>query len=161
MKKSLLIIFILCVLVNVNYAQKLPSVHITDLQGNKVLASDLIDGKSPVVLTFWATWCKPCLQELAALNDEYADWQDETGVKIIAISIDDARSFSRVKSLSRGKDWEFDVYIDDNHNLKRALGINQVPFTCILNKKGEIVWKHSSYTPGSEQEIIEFIRKMK
>lgn len=142
-------------------AQKqLPKVAVKTLDGKEVLASDFSNDGKPIIISFWATWCKPCLSELSAFNDEFEDWKEETGVKIIAISIDDARTYARVKSMVKGKDWPFEVYLDQNQNLKRALNVINVPHTLVINGKGEIVWKHTTYNPGSEEEVIEAVRQL-
>ena len=113
-----------------------------------------------VILSFWATWCKPCIAELTAVADLLDDWKEETGVKFIAVSIDDSRSSSRVKSFVKGRDWQYDIYLDDNQNLKRALGINLIPHVFII-KNGKIVWEHSSYVAGDEDVVYEKLLEVK
>lgn len=150
----------ICVHWGLHAQKKLPNVPLKNLDGKTVLASELSNEGKPVIISFWATWCKPCLNELAAFNDEFEDWVEETGVKIIAISIDDARTSARVKSLVYGNDWPFEVYIDTNQELKRGLNVLNVPHTFVLNGKGEIVWQHATYNPGNEEEVIEQVRQL-
>ncbi len=140
--------------------QKMPDVAIKDLKGKVVRSSEIINSEGPTVLSFWATWCKPCIQELLAIHDQYPDWREETGVKLIAISIDDARNSAKVVSFVNGKAWEYDVYIDENSDLKRALSVANIPHTFVLNKEGQIVWQHNSYTPGDEDKLYEVIQKV-
>ena len=137
----------------------LPSVVLKDLDGKSFNISDLSKEDKPVIISFWATWCGPCLKELAAINDVYDDWQKETGVKLIAVSIDDAKSVKRVRPLVNGKGWDYKVLLDDNHELKRAMNVVNVPFTIIVNK-GEIVYKHTSYTPGIEKELYKKVKAL-
>ena len=137
----------------------LPSVVLKDLDGKSFNISDLSKEDKPVIISFWATWCGPCLKELAAINDVYDDWQKETGVKLIAVSIDDAKSVKRVRPLVNGKGWDYKVLLDDNHELKRAMNVVNVPFTIIVNK-GEIVYKHNSYTPGIEKELYKKVKAL-
>ena len=85
-------------------AQGLPPVTVEDLDGNKVDFQTVENDGKPIVVSFWAIWCKPCLKELKAISEVYEDWQDETGVKLIAISIDDERSSRMVPSIVK---WEF------------------------------------------------------
>ncbi|OJJ14998.1 alkyl hydroperoxide reductase [marine bacterium AO1-C] len=140
--------------------KNIPAVTIKTLDGNAFSTTDLPLTGHPTIVSFWATWCKPCLRELNAMHDQLPDWQEDTKVKIIAISIDDARSSARAKTLVKGKRWEFDTYIDENWNLKRAMNVINIPHTFILNKKGEIVWQHTSYKSGDEEKYYEIIKKI-
>lgn len=131
----------------------MPSVTVQGLDGKKVDTKTFSNGGKPIIINFWATWCAPCKRELAAIAEVYDDWQAKTGVKLIAISIDDARSMARVAPYVNGQDWDYEVYLDPNGDLKRALNVNNVPHTFLLNGKGEIVWQHNNYEPGDEQEL--------
>lgn len=137
----------------------LPSVVLKDLDGKTFNISDLAKEEKPIILSFWATWCGPCLKELAAIDDVYDDWKKETGVKLIAVSIDDAKSVKRVRPLVNGKGWDYKVLLDDNHELKRAMNVVNVPFTVVVYK-GEIVYKHTSYTPGVEKELYKKVKAL-
>jgi cytochrome c biogenesis protein CcmG, thiol:disulfide interchange protein DsbE len=139
---------------------KMPSVNVVDLNGKKFNTADLGNNGKPYIISFWATWCKPCVKELTTIAEVYTDWQEETGVKIIAVSIDDSRSSSQVKTLVNGKNWEYEVLLDANSDFKRAMNVNAVPHTFIVNGKGEIVWQHTSFSEGSELELISLIRKL-
>jgi cytochrome c biogenesis protein CcmG/thiol:disulfide interchange protein DsbE len=131
------------------------------LEGKKVTSNQVFKNDSlPIIISFWATWCKPCLNEMEAISEVYDDWVEETGVKLIAVSIDDPRSHSKVAPMAYGMDWPFEVYIDEISELKRAYNVTNIPYTIILNKKGEIAWRHSGYTPGSEIELIEKVREL-
>lgn len=141
-------------------AQQFPSVDIKTLDGKAFNTKDITNEGKPIIVSLWATWCKPCLAELMAIDDLYEDWVEETGVKLYAISIDDAQTASRVAPFVNGKGWEFTVLLDQNWDLKRALNIVDIPFLCILNGDGEIVWQHTSYAPGSEYEVFEIVKKI-
>ncbi len=148
---------------NASLAQnaKLPQgITLKDLNGASVQSSAIQNDGKPVIISFWATWCKPCNKELNNIKEVYEDWQSETGVKLVAVSIDDARSASRVKPHVDGNDWPFEVYIDQNSDLKRAMGVPNVPHTFILNGNGEIVWQHNGYQDGGEEEVIEKVREL-
>jgi thiol-disulfide isomerase/thioredoxin len=134
--------------------QRMPSAMVQTLSGKKVDAATFNNDGKPIIVNFWATWCAPCKKELAAIADVYEDWQERTGVKLIAVSIDDARSMSRVAPYVNGQDWDYEVYLDPNHDLKRALNVNNVPHTFLINGAGEIVWQHNNYVPGDEKELF-------
>jgi thiol-disulfide isomerase/thioredoxin len=146
------------------YAQEktspFPSVDIKSVEGRIVNTDQFENDGKPIVVSFWATWCKPCAKELDAITEVYDDWQDETGVKVIAISIDDSRNSAKVSPYANGKDWPFEIYLDPNGDLKRALNVNAIPHTFLLNANKEIVWQHTSYFDGDEEELFEEILKL-
>jgi thiol-disulfide isomerase/thioredoxin len=140
--------------------RQMPSVTVTDMEGGKVNTSEFNNDGKPMIVNFWATWCSPCKRELNNIADVYEDWVEETGVKLIAISIDDARNAGKVAPYVNGKGWEYEVYIDSNQDLKRALNVNNVPHTFLLNGKGEIVWQHNSYSEGDEDTLYEAVKAL-
>lgn len=140
---------------------KLPSgITLKALDGSTVTSDTLKNGDKPFIISFWATWCHPCNLELNTIKDVYEEWQEETGVKLIAISIDNARSANRVKPHVDGHDWPYEVYIDENQDFKRAMNVVNVPHTFIVNAQGEIVWQHTGYVAGGEDEVIEAVRNI-
>ena len=166
MKKTLsfiaaMLIFSVAVLAQEKTYSTMPAnITIKNVDGQNVQTSVIQNDGKPIIISFWATWCKPCNKELNAIREVYEEWQEETGVKLVAISIDDARSASRVKPHVDGNDWPYEVYLDQNQDFKRAMNVVNVPHTFILNGEGEIVWQHTSYVDGSEEELIEEVRKL-
>ena len=121
-KKILLTTLLLLTVVLSSYGQ-LPQVTIKTMDGKTVRIDTLSNNGKPFIIDFFATWCKPCNRELDAISEVYADWQQETGVKIFAVSIDQGQNINKVKPLVDNHGWEFDVLLDPNGDLKRALGI--------------------------------------
>ena len=136
----------------------LPSVQLKDVNGNAVNTAELSNDGKPMVISFWATWCKPCKRELKAIQEVYPDCQDETGVKLIAVSIDEAQNAQKVKPLVDGMGWEYDVLLDPNGEFKRQMGVTDVPHAFIVDGEGNVVWSHKGYVDGGEEEIIEVLR---
>ncbi len=157
MKNTIVIIFLL-IFSSTFSQQTIPSITLSTLDGEKVDVSELSNSKEVKVFAFWATWCVPCINELDAISDVYGDWIDETSVEIIAVSTDDTRTKKRIKPLVNGKDWNYKILLDDNQELKRALNISLIPYVIVV-KEGEIVYKHSGYSPGSEEDLYEIIKK--
>lgn len=145
---------------NAQNAAKMPSVMVQTLDGKKVDTKTFSNGGKPIIVNFWATWCAPCKRELTTIADKYDTWQEETGVKLVAISIDDSRSMARVAPFVNGQGWDYEVYLDPNGDLKRALNVNNVPHTFLLNGKGEIVYQHNNYEPGDENELYAKVKEL-
>ena len=159
MKKIILSILSLLIISSSSFSQKkdLPSVNIKTLNGKKINIQDINNEGSPIVINFWATWCKPCKKELNTIAEVYEEWQDDTGVKIVAISIDDSRSSSRVAPYVNSVGWDYEVYLDLNKDLARAMGVSTVPHTFLLNSKKEIIWEHRGYVDGDEDDLLDQI----
>jgi thiol-disulfide isomerase/thioredoxin len=138
---------------------ELPSVDLTSIDGKTIALEDATNKDGVTIISLWATWCVPCLKELDAISDIYDEWQDETNVKLLAISVDDSRTVKRVKSMVNGKDWDYTVLLDKNSDLKRALNASSIPLT-ILVKDGKIVYEHSGYSPGAELELYKKIKEL-
>ena len=158
MKKLLLLAL---VLLGVGYASaQLPSVQLKDINGKTIDTASLNNDGKPFVVSFFATWCKPCLRELRAINELYPDWQEETGMKLIAVSTDEAQNVHKVKPLVDSEGFEYEVLLDSNQDLQRALGIQMIPYVMIIDGDGNIVETRNGYTDGSEAHIIEKIREL-
>ena len=140
--------------------KSLPSVKVKTLEGDQFNFKNIDNDNNPIIISFWATWCKPCTKELNNIAEVYEDWQDETNVKLVAVSIDDRRSQSKVAPYVNSSGWEYEIYIDSNSDLKRAMGVSTVPHTFLLDKNKQIIWQHRGYVEGDEYELFDEILKL-
>ena len=165
MKRLIVLVFILFT-VSFSFAQdeeyvnSLPSVNIRTLDGEIFNTKDIRNEGKPILISFWALWCKPCKKEMDAYSELYEEWQEETGVKIYAVSIDDARSTAKVQPFVYGRDWDMEVLLDPNGDFKRAMNVNMIPHTFLLDGNGKVVYQHTSYYEGLEYEIFEMVEKV-
>lgn len=139
---------------------QLPAVQLKTLDGRTVSTDTLSNGGKPIIIDFFATWCKPCNRELNAIHEVYPDWQEETGVKLIAVSTDVAQNVHKVKPLVDQYGWEYEVLLDTNSDFKRALGGQIIPFVVIVDGSGNVVYRHTGYADGAEIELIEKVREL-
>lgn len=136
----------------------LPDVTLRDIDGHEVAVADLAQKGKPLIISFFATWCKPCMRELAAMHEFYPDWQEETGVEIYIVSTDQGQDTHKVKPLVNGNGWEYHVLLDPNGTLKHAMNVQNIPHVFVLDSKGKIVYNHVGYTDGDEETIRTYLR---
>ena len=160
MKKLALLLCLFALVAWSDAFAQLPAVTLKTIDGQSVKVDTLNNGGKPFIIDFFATWCKPCLRELDAISEVYGDWQEETGVKIYAVSTDQAQNSQKVKPLISNHGWEYEVLLDPNEDFKRALGGQIIPFTIIVDGNGKIVYKHTGYTDGAEEELINKVREL-
>lgn len=157
MKQIVISFLAILLFVNISIAEegKVPAADVKDMKGKKFNTSEIHNDGKPFIINFWATWCSSCRTELNAINDIYLDWVDETGVKLIIISVDDSRASKRVPSFVKGKGWPFESYLDVNQDFKRAMNVNAPPHTFLYDGNGNLVYEHSGYMPGDEETLYE------
>lgn len=123
--------------------------------GSYALQDDL--GKSVIVLDFWATWCKPCLRELPHINTIYEKYR-EKGLKVYAISVDDASSTSSIKPTLKRYSFTMPILLDPNSDVIRKYNANRnIPFLVIIGSDGQIVRDFTGYKPGDEKLVEELV----
>ena len=160
MKANKLFLCALLFMVSMIAKAQLPSVQLKTLEGKTINTAKINNDGKPFIISFFATWCKPCNRELSAIHEVYADWQEETGVKVYIVSIDQAQNINKVKPLVDGEGWEYEVLLDPNGDFRRAMGVQTIPHVFIIDGKGKIAESRSGYTDGSEEHLIEKVREL-
>lgn len=159
MSKALFIMMMLFATAQTISAQ-LPSFKLKTIDGKTVSTDTLRNDGKPFIISFFATWCKPCNRELSAIAEVYDEWQKETGVKLYAVSIDKAQNANKVKPVVNQNGWPYEVMLDPNSEFRKSFGGEMIPFVIICDGNGNIIEKHNGYTEGSEEEIIEKVREL-
>ena len=150
----LLTFFLFCTLTAYSQAGKkgkAPGFTLPDLEGKKVELKSLL-GDGPVLISFWATHCKPCIKELSRLQKLYPEYRKK-GFEILAIDVDGPRSVGRVKSKVKGLKWKFPVLFDINKDVYRKYQVLGIPHTVLIDQGGNIRYTHTTYRPGDEKTI--------
>ena len=160
MKKMMFLMLALFIGVSAS-AQSLPNVNVENQEGKVVSTRELVDG-TPMIISFWSTTCKPCIAELNAINESLYEWLEEVDMKVVAVSVDDSRTLTRARGMAQGQGWDdFICLYDKNQDFKRAMNVASTPWVFVVDGKGNIVYSHSGYTPGSEQELFDKIKGLK
>lgn len=140
-------------------SQSIPAVGLTTLDGKNFDAALLnVKDNKPKVLFFWATWCVPCINELTTVNDIKENWRKKADFELYAIAVDDNRSYNKIAPMVDGRSWQFNILADKNQELKRKLGISDIPYTLIV-KNGKIIYRHVGYSDGDEEEIFTVLKE--
>lgn len=134
-----------------NAGRKAPNFKLENLNGDYVELNDFL-GKGPVLLSFWATWCKPCIEELAEYKKLYKEYEPK-GLKILAISTDNEKTVAKVKPFVRSKGYPFVILLDTNSEVARQYYANPIPYTVLLDREGKIVYSHLGYMRGDELKV--------
>lgn len=139
---------------------KLPSITVKKLDGTPVNIQEFGKTGKITVISFWATWCAPCIKELNAILENYDDWQKKYGIELVAVSIDDARTAAKVPGAVNNFGWPYTILCDENKDLARAMNVNNPPQTILIDQNGNIVYIHNGFTDGTELELEEEIKKL-
>lgn len=143
-----------------NAQQKLPDLTLKTTESSEFsLTKDFSEKDKFYILSFWATWCAPCINELDAISEIQDDYKSDLNFEVVAVSTDDSRTVKRVKPLVQGKGWNYKVLLDTNQDLKRNLTIVNIPYTVVV-KNNQIVHIQNGYVPGSESELFEKLKTL-
>ncbi len=141
--------------------QTLPDIVLKDVNGNNVNLKTYGENGKITIISFWATWCKPCIKELKNVDALMEEWAAKYNVELVAVSMDNARNAIKVKPTVVGYSWEFDVLLDPNGDLARAMNVTNPPVTFLIDQEGKIVYTHTGYLEGDEYELEKEIIKLK
>lgn len=158
MMKRGIVILLLAILLTPGLYAALPDVTLKDINGKEVRVAELSRSGKPIIISFFATWCKPCIRELKAIHELYPDWQDETGVEMYIVSEDEGQDAQKVAPMVNGFGWEYKVLLDPNGTLKRAMNVQNIPHLFVIDSKGKTVYNHVGYTDGGETEIEKYLK---
>ncbi|MDP8241695.1 MAG: TonB family protein [Candidatus Celaenobacter antarcticus] len=154
---SILIFSVLFLISTVFALDTMPDFTIEDINGDQIDSEELLNKKA-VIIDFWAKWCSPCKKALPHLSDMQEKYEDL--VNVVCITIDKARNEDKAKSYVKSRNFKFITLFDPNKDVSKLFNVNTIPRTFIINKNGEIVFRHEGYTQGDENELEAELRKV-
>jgi peroxiredoxin len=132
-----------------------PNFELKDIDGKTFKLSEQL-GRGPIVIDFWATWCKPCLRQLPHLEALRIKYESQK-LQVVAISIDESRTLSKVKSYVKTRGYGFRVPLDPNQEVFRKLGGRAMPHQVIVAPDGSRIAVHTGYREGDERQLEKHI----
>jgi len=157
--KLILAFFFIITFAQTGFSQKtLPELNLNAIDGSQTNVNELSLDKV-IIISFWATWCEPCLKELDAFNENLDFIENNLNAKVLAVSIDDSRTNSRIAPMLNGNDWRFEVFIDSNQEAKRILNIINIPHT-VLVYQNQILYESTGYLNGDEATLFVKIKDL-
>lgn len=156
--KALILCFTLSTFITLS--AQLPSVTIQTIDGVSTNTSKLTNNGKPMILFFWGSYCRVSQSAFNNISEVYDDWQKETGVKLVAVAIDDSKTQAKVPGVISSNGWEFEFYLDPNQDFKRAMTVTNCPFIFVLDNNGKVAWQQNGYTEGNETDIYDKVKKL-
>lgn len=156
MKKLLLVVFSLCMAVGSSHATSAPDFNLAAPDGKRVQLSKLLK-EGPVLLDFWATWCKPCIKGMPKLDAIYKKYKDQ-GLTVVGVNEDGPRGQNRIRPFLRGRKISFPIAIDNDGGVMKRMQVRALPTTILIAPDGEIVLRQAGLSdPAPLIEAIEML----
>ena len=159
MKKVIFILLSFFAFVTFAKAQMYYEFTLPDLDGNDVSMQKFLDKSDVVMLSFWATWCTPCKEEMRKMSDLYEKYKSQ-GFEYVAISVDNQKSVSKVKAFITAQGYSFPVLLDtDKRVFEGYSGRDEMPYSVLINKNKEVIAVHVGFKTGDEVTIEKEIKE--
>jgi len=137
----------------------LDSVQLKTVKGKLVSYSAVTGGSQLLLICFWSVNSDASIDELNALNTQYAKYKKPLPFTLLGICIDEGNLVSRMRPTALQNNWVFDVYADIDGGLQKQLHFTQPPQAFIV-QKGQVVFEQSGFSPGSESYLLSKIQML-
>ena len=134
-----------------------PALELYTMDGTKIMFSDVTNNDQPMVVIFWKSNLKECCNQLCAINELYSENLKAKGVKVVAVCIDCSGGFQHIKPFVYGHNFDFEIYIDLNGDIRRSMNVPSVPFTILYDKNMQPYCKWAGYCSGIEHLLSDKI----
>ena len=159
MKQTLLLIITTLFSLH-SMAQDLPTTTLTDINGHHTTFADMQPAGRPMIILFYATWCKPAINMLNTIGKQYATWQRTTGVKVVVVSIDKEADLDKLRTNMKQAPWCNDVIVDSKGDVKRAMAVQMIPHLFVVGPDGNIVKSHRGYSDGIDDLLLNTLKTL-
>jgi peroxiredoxin len=130
-------------------ATKMPDWSLESVRDGKVLDSDSFEGKV-LLLTFFATWCPPCVEEVPVLNKLHNEFE-ANGFSVIGLSVDQ-QGLSTVARFVEKRGISYPVVMAEEKTTRDFGGVYGIPVAFLVNKSGNVVKRYTGYV---QHKILE------
>lgn len=152
--KHVILISLLLLMAAIAWADAMPDFRLPDENGKNVALSSLL-GKGPILIDFWADYCKPCKEAMPMLHNLATKYDSLT---VVLVSLDKPKDQQRAKNYLKQNKFKFVTLFDPDQSLAKKLNVSIPPHTFILDSSGEIVHSHKGFTPDVMEGYEHHIR---
>ena len=133
-------------------AASAPDFNLRNLQGERVNLTTLL-AKGPVLLDFWATYCKPCIKAMPKLQKIHEKY-GKSGLTVLGVNVDGPRGQNRVKPFLRARRVNFPIALDSDSAVMRRMQVNVLPTTLLITPDGEIALRQVGYNSKNAETLL-------
>jgi len=135
------------------------NIQLKTVKGKMVSYSSVTGGSQLLLICFWSVNSDASIDELNALNTQYAKLKKPLPFTLLGICIDEGNLVNRMRPMAQQNSWVFDVYADIDGGLQRQLHFTQPPQAFIV-EKGQVVYVQSGFSSGSENYLLSKLRAL-
>lgn len=146
------LIVALCLFLSIHSAHaaaKMPAFSLPDAVTGSTVASANFTGKT-LLITFFATWCPPCMQEVPTLIELHQQFSKDN-FSVIGLSVDQGGA-DVVAKLVEKRSINYPVLMADEATANNFGGVAGIPTSFLVNKEGNVVKKYPGYVPHAVLE---------
>jgi peroxiredoxin len=129
-----------------------------NIENDEIVFSEQL-GNGPIYISFWALWCEPCKAEMKILQKLFEKYHED-GLTIFAINRDTPKSLAKVKAYVSSQEYSVPILLDPNAEVFEKFSGQAIPYSVLLDAKGNIIKTRTGFLPGDEKHIEDDIVKL-
>jgi thiol-disulfide isomerase/thioredoxin len=124
---------------------------------NRLVSTDSLIARGPLIIDFWATWCSPCMAEFKAIEKLVKKYAD-SNLTVVAVSEDGPSEAAKVRHKVAVKKWPFVVVIDNGGSIARKFNVTAMPSLFLIGRDGKVRLSTRGFVAGDEAKLEEAVR---